>query len=235
MMSLSEKITALRMGQKLSQGDVAEKLGVSRQSVSKWETGQSVPELDKIVKLADLFGVSLDELVRDGEEPRPTPPQGEATEPRIVYVERRRLAPVQILGIIFIVAGLVSLVLGTCLSPYFLIAGVLLIALGLPFLLAKKHPFLIAGWVIWGLVSLVWCSPFLRGASVTPLHGFVLLAKFLMAPAPPAGQGVLAFVPLGLLIELPLAVLTVALVVFTALACLRRWRARNENREAPSA
>ena len=68
-MTLSEKITALRTGRKLSQGDVAERLDVSRQSVSKWETGQSVPELDKIVRLADLFGVSVDELVaaaRDG-------------------------------------------------------------------------------------------------------------------------------------------------------------------------
>ena len=68
-MTLSEKITALRTGRKLSQGDVAERLDVSRQSVSKWETGQSVPELDKIVRLADLFGVSVDELVRDGDAP----------------------------------------------------------------------------------------------------------------------------------------------------------------------
>ena len=85
MMNLSEKITALRTERKLSQGDVAEKLEVSRQSVSKWETGQSVPELDKIVKLADLFGVSVDELVRDGEIPQPNPAQG----PTVVYVGRR--------------------------------------------------------------------------------------------------------------------------------------------------
>ena len=64
-MTLSEKIFALRSKAGLSQGDLAEKLEVSRQSVSKWETGQSVPDLDKIIKLADLFGVSVDELVRE--------------------------------------------------------------------------------------------------------------------------------------------------------------------------
>ena len=46
----------------MSQGDLADRLEVSRQSVSKWETGQSVPDLDKIIKLADLFGVTVDEL-----------------------------------------------------------------------------------------------------------------------------------------------------------------------------
>ena len=114
-MSLSEKIAALRTGLKLSQGDVAEKLEVSRQSVSKWETGQSVPELDKIVKLADLFGVSVDELVRDGEEPQPPPPLGEASAPQIVYVERR-LVPTQIVGAVLLVLGLLSVILGVAVS-----------------------------------------------------------------------------------------------------------------------
>ena len=68
-MTLAERILELRTRQKLSQGDLAERLEVSRQSVSKWETGQSVPELDKLIKLADLFGVSVDQLVREGDTP----------------------------------------------------------------------------------------------------------------------------------------------------------------------
>jgi len=64
-MTLAEKILALRTEQGLSQGDLAEKLEVSRQSVSKWETGQATPDLDKIIKLADLFGVTVDELIRE--------------------------------------------------------------------------------------------------------------------------------------------------------------------------
>ena len=62
-MNLGEKIYELRTTKNLSQGDVADALEVSRQSVSKWENNSAVPDLDKIIKLAELFGVSLDELV----------------------------------------------------------------------------------------------------------------------------------------------------------------------------
>ena len=64
-MGLADKIYRLRTEKRFSQGDLADALEVSRQSVSKWETGASVPELDKLVKLSELFGVTLDELVRD--------------------------------------------------------------------------------------------------------------------------------------------------------------------------
>ncbi len=64
-MSLGTNINRLRMKCGMSQDALAEKLGVSRQSVSKWETDGAVPELEKLVRLAELFGVSLDELVRD--------------------------------------------------------------------------------------------------------------------------------------------------------------------------
>lgn len=62
-MSLGENITRLRAKKNWSQEELAQKLGVSRQSVSKWETDASVPDLDKLVKLSGAFGVSLDELV----------------------------------------------------------------------------------------------------------------------------------------------------------------------------
>ena len=62
-MSLGENINRLRTGKNMSQGDLAEELEVSRQSISKWETDGAVPELDKLVRLSELFGVSLDELV----------------------------------------------------------------------------------------------------------------------------------------------------------------------------
>lgn len=51
-----------------SQEDLAEKLNVSRQSVSKWESGASVPDLDKILKLSNIFGVSTDCLLKDDME-----------------------------------------------------------------------------------------------------------------------------------------------------------------------
>ena len=63
-MTLGENIVRLRTQKNWSQGDLADALDISRQSVSKWETDSSIPELDKLLKLSELFGITLDELVR---------------------------------------------------------------------------------------------------------------------------------------------------------------------------
>lgn len=63
-MDLSDKIFKLRKVNGLSQDNLAEKLGVSRQSISKWESGQSTPELDKVLKLAEIFDVTTDYLLQ---------------------------------------------------------------------------------------------------------------------------------------------------------------------------
>jgi len=55
-MSLGEKIYKLRTEKNLSQGDLADRLEVSRQSVSKWENNNAVPDLDKIIALSEIFG-----------------------------------------------------------------------------------------------------------------------------------------------------------------------------------
>ncbi len=64
---LAERIYTLRKQHALSQEQLAEALGVSRQTVSKWENGTATPELEKLRALARCFGVTLDELVEDGE------------------------------------------------------------------------------------------------------------------------------------------------------------------------
>ena len=69
-MSLSEKLCQLRTQNGLSQSALAEKLGVSRQTVSKWESGMAKPELDKLVALSELFHVSLDLLMKNDAVPR---------------------------------------------------------------------------------------------------------------------------------------------------------------------
>ena len=66
-MSLGNNIYRLRTQRNMSQGDLAERLDVSRQSISKWETDGAVPELDKLIKLSNIFGVTLDELVHRGD------------------------------------------------------------------------------------------------------------------------------------------------------------------------
>ena len=64
-MTIGEKIIGLRSAARISQEQLAEKLSVSRQSVSKWEMDQALPQMDKILQLAELFGVTTDELLRD--------------------------------------------------------------------------------------------------------------------------------------------------------------------------
>lgn len=70
-MIMAEKIVTLRKRLGWSQEELAEKLGVSRQAVSKWEIGTAVPEADKIVALSGLLGVSTDYLLKDDNEVAP--------------------------------------------------------------------------------------------------------------------------------------------------------------------
>lgn len=66
-MDFSEKLLTLRKANNLTQEQLAEKLEVSRQSVSKWESGQATPELEKIVALSAVFDVSTDYLLKSSE------------------------------------------------------------------------------------------------------------------------------------------------------------------------
>ena len=66
-MNLAEKIQNLRKEKQLSQEELAEKLDISRQSVSKWESGLALPEIDKIIMLGEIFNVTTDYLLKDGE------------------------------------------------------------------------------------------------------------------------------------------------------------------------
>ena len=85
-MEFSEKLTALRKQAGLSQEQLANRLGVTRQSVSKWESGAALPELVKLISLSEMFGVSVDYLVKDRME-EPTP--AAASEPDTARIERK--------------------------------------------------------------------------------------------------------------------------------------------------
>lgn len=64
-MILADKIIQLRKREGLSQEELAEKMNVSRQAVSKWESAQSLPDIDKILQLSRMFNVSTDYLLKD--------------------------------------------------------------------------------------------------------------------------------------------------------------------------
>ena len=67
-MIFSERLKKEREKRGWSQTDLAEKIHVSRQSVSKWETGKNYPSIEVIIDLSDLFGITIDEMLRSDEE-----------------------------------------------------------------------------------------------------------------------------------------------------------------------
>lgn len=64
-MKLEKKLQQLRKKNGYSQEQLADRLGVARQTVSKWETGQAVPELSGLIQLSELYGVTIDRIVKD--------------------------------------------------------------------------------------------------------------------------------------------------------------------------
>ena len=63
-MDIGNKLYELRKSKNLSQEELADKLNVTRQTISKWETNQSTPDFDKIIPLCDIYGISADELLK---------------------------------------------------------------------------------------------------------------------------------------------------------------------------
>ena len=128
-MELGERLYQLRRERRMSQEALADALGVSRQSVSKWENGASTPDLDKLVRLGELFGLSLDELVKGQ-----APPTAEGTEAAVrpPCSKGRMIAAV----VLLVCGGLAALLLFATTLLYFavwlLLAGALPAGAGAP-------------------------------------------------------------------------------------------------------
>lgn len=80
-MKLSEKIVQLRKSQGLSQEELAERLGLSRQAVSRWESGTALPDAGNLLQLSRLFGVTADYLLDEERESPEAPTAANATQP----------------------------------------------------------------------------------------------------------------------------------------------------------
>ena len=96
-MKFNEKLINLRKSAGLSQEELGNKLDVARQTVSKWELGETTPEMDKLVKMSEIFNITLDELVKD-----------ENIEPQINNTNTQKLAGMMIkilkgIGILLII------------------------------------------------------------------------------------------------------------------------------------
>lgn len=146
MSDFGERIYELRNKNNMSQGDLADRLEVSRQTVSKWENSMCKPEADKLIQLSEIFNVSIDYILK-----------GEQTQADPVYVyvkdadgETKTNEQVvrkyvgTILAIVFAVLSLLSVLFR---GGFLTLIPVTVVILGI--LLAKnvKHPYLITFWI----------------------------------------------------------------------------------------
>ena len=121
-MSIGEKIYSLRKSKNMSQEDLANVLNVSRQTVSKWETGESNPDIEKIVPLCDFFDISTDELLKGSNS---------YLEREIVLEKKRNKALTMSLCIvIFVVMMIIMMIFDEIGVSDSLMATIILICLG---------------------------------------------------------------------------------------------------------
>ena len=118
-MEFENRLYELRKQKGLSQEELASRLDVTRQTVSKWELGDSTPDMDKLVLLGELFGISLDELVL-GKVPVTT--KLDDLGAKVMTTENKQKAK-KCLKIVSIIAGGVLAIDAVSMIVYFLIWG----------------------------------------------------------------------------------------------------------------
>lgn len=161
-MTLGERIASFRNANNMSQGDLAERLNVSRQSVSKWETNSSIPELDKLIQLSDLFQISLDELVREEERIKETTEQ--EVEPPQIIIQKPMVPAHKIIGYILLGFGLLCCILGLFAGRLLFLIGIYSIVCSIICILIQKHAGLIIGWIT--MVLLFFLTPAFTGIRI---------------------------------------------------------------------
>ena len=100
----SEKLYELRKEKGFSQEELAEKLNVARQTISKWETGMTVPDTNNLIELSKIFGISIDDLVGKKDEE--------------VIEDNKKINKKQLIKIILIIAMIITIILFICVIVY---------------------------------------------------------------------------------------------------------------------
>lgn len=170
-MSLGNNIYTLRAKADLSQEELAAKLGVSRQSVSKWETDASVPDVDKLIQLSKIFEITLDELVNGAENQQ----QADIIRPEATQIENgsavinssfksRKIVGAVLIGV-SIFAVFLSLIFMSDITPFIIGLSVYFLLCGI-FCLIKKKRFvltIIAFTVLYACIATLIFSAFYMG------------------------------------------------------------------------
>ena len=146
-MDLGSRIKQARETLNLSQDELAEKLAISRQAISKWETGKSYPDIETILKLSDIFNLSLDELVKGDK----------VFQENLIKESRGNMSGLTILGYVLVALGVVVSIWGGAQYPVnlmnssfmaFLVGGLVSITAG--FAIIRMMP----SWLLLGALYL---------------------------------------------------------------------------------
>lgn len=116
-MNLPEKLAFLRRAKGLCQQELADEMNVSRQAVSKWESGNVMPSLDNLIYLSKLYGVTVDSLIDDSQDLPPEPVPAEPVPPESPRMEHPAFTFIKKYGWLtaFLLAMVVILILVACL------------------------------------------------------------------------------------------------------------------------
>ena len=188
-MTLGQKITNLRKARGMTQEELSEAIGVTRQTISKWELDTSTPDLDYLCKLCDLFGVTADYLIRPEKEtvetaeaapPPPTeqappPPRPETAPPPTSAPSAKPLSGVRfagwvlfILGIALIQVAILFILFRISSTALWILAGICIV-IGMELFLIRWKPLFIVMWTVW----LFWtCSRFIIAGKFIFLFSF---------------------------------------------------------------
>ena len=147
-MNLGENIYRLRTERNMSQGTLAEALDVSRQSVSKWENNSAIPELDKLLKMSELFGVTLDQLVC---KEAPVSPAPESAAP--VTIVQQNGSAHRTLGIILLCFGLLGFLILTIMGGFLVAVPTCLpfIIIGIICMVCTDHLLFRCAWALFAI------------------------------------------------------------------------------------
>ncbi len=181
MTSIGERIYDLRNRNNMSQGKLADKLDVSRQTISKWENNMCMPEAEKLLQLSEIFGVSTDYILKGRTIVEPEPVYVYVKDPESENIPKHNEKIVRkYVGIVLaVIGGLLSAWLALSGGWLFLIFSGALILLGILFACDVKHPWLIVSWTayILAIISLPFCtaiSPLMIFSPIIYTEGYLV-------------------------------------------------------------
>lgn len=151
--TMGERIYELRKRNNMSQGDLADRLEVSRQTVSKWENDSSLPELDKIIRLCELFKVSSDYILRGiTEDTESKEKEQTVIREKTVIIEKHTD-----IKAVFSTGLIINALFFLFISPKTFYIPLLFGAVAAVLLSCKKHPVYFSLWLVYIYIN-VFCS-----------------------------------------------------------------------------